>query len=329
MEEDVAAAAAHHPAFTEALAPWEDGQRVPIRPDTFEWWYFDTILDDGSTCVVNFLTKADTGKIGPLTPSIQFNISRPDGTYQQFLHSYPADTFSASTDGCNVSIGPNWVHGNLREYRLHAEGNGMAADLIFADLVPGWRLGPALTPEQAAAQSLGWQPIIPSGTVHGTLTYDGREHHVSGTCYHDHQWGHISPTRTEPLYDYWYWGRAHVGDYSTVFAEIVPKPGTTAELERVFMLARGNRILTVNPTPLTVSAIQDRAAGNGTRYPGHMELDWHSDNKKVQIRLTNPAIIANFGTYLRFLSDIELRVDDGERLSTGSGKAIWEVLHLT
>ncbi len=329
MEEDVTAAAAHQPAFTEALAPWEDGQRVPIRPDTFEWWYFDTIMDDGSTCVVNFLTKADTGKIGPLTPSIQFNISRPDGTYLQFLHSYPVDTYSASTDHCNVHIGPNWVHGTGHDYNLYAEGDGMEADLTLSDLVPGWRFGPALTPEQATAQSLGWQPIIPSGTVRGTLTYDGQEHQVLGTCYHDHQWGHISPNSTSTPYDYWYWGRAHVDDYSTVFAEIVPKPGTNAELQRVFMLARGSRILTVNPKPLTVSAVQDRTASNGTRYPGHVELDWQSDNKSVRIRLTNPAIIANFGKYLRFLSDIEMRIDDGETKSTGSAKAIWEVLHLS
>lgn len=329
MEEDIAAATRHQPAFTEALASWEDGQRVPIRPDTFEWWYFDTIMDDGSTCVVNFLSKADTGRTGPLTPSIQFNISRPDGTYRQFLQSYPADTYSASTDHCNVHLGPDWVHGNLREYTLHAEGDGTTAHLTLSDLVPGWRLGPALTPEKAAEQALGWQPIIPSGTVQGTLTYDGQAHRVSGTCYHDHQWGHISTTRTGPSYDYWYWGRARVGEYSTVFAEIVPKPGSAAELQRVFMLARGDRILTVNPLPLTLSAVQDHAAGNGTRYPGHMKLNWKSNNKRVQIRLTNPTIIANFDNYLRFLSDIAMRVDDGETASTGSAKAIWEVLHLT
>ncbi len=95
------------------------------------------------------------------------------------------------------------------------------------------------------------------------------------------------------------------------------------------MLARGSRILTVNPAPLTVSAVQDQAAGNGTRYPGHMALNWKSDSKEVRIELTNPVIIASFDTYLRFLSDIGLRVEGDGEPSTGSAKAIWEVLHLT
>ena len=37
--------------------PWEDGLRTAAADGTFEWWYFDAHLDDGSTVTVEFHTK--------------------------------------------------------------------------------------------------------------------------------------------------------------------------------------------------------------------------------------------------------------------------------
>jgi hypothetical protein len=37
-------------AWSTDLAVKEDGQRVALTDDNFEWWYFDTIMEDGSTC---------------------------------------------------------------------------------------------------------------------------------------------------------------------------------------------------------------------------------------------------------------------------------------
>ena len=36
------------------IAIWEDGRRTPKSADTFEWWYFDGLLDDGTVVVVWF-----------------------------------------------------------------------------------------------------------------------------------------------------------------------------------------------------------------------------------------------------------------------------------
>src|SRR3984893_2472926 len=36
------------------IAIWEDGRRTPKTADTFEWWYFDGLLDDGTVAVVWF-----------------------------------------------------------------------------------------------------------------------------------------------------------------------------------------------------------------------------------------------------------------------------------
>jgi len=39
------------------VARWEDGARTDNRAGTYEWWYFDAHLDDGSTVTVEFHTK--------------------------------------------------------------------------------------------------------------------------------------------------------------------------------------------------------------------------------------------------------------------------------
>ena len=39
------------------IEAWEDGARTDGGRGTYEWWYFDFSLDDGSTLVIVFLTK--------------------------------------------------------------------------------------------------------------------------------------------------------------------------------------------------------------------------------------------------------------------------------
>ena len=109
-----------HP-WTTDLAVKEDGRRVALVDSTFEWWYFDTIMDDGSTCVVNFLSKRPFLP-GPTAPILQFNIGTPSGKYLQSEASLPASTYSAAADHCDVTVGNSWVKGDLHTYTIHAEG---------------------------------------------------------------------------------------------------------------------------------------------------------------------------------------------------------------
>ena len=44
----------------DSVAPWEDAARTDNRRGTYEWWYFDSHLDDGSTLVVVFMNKPVT-----------------------------------------------------------------------------------------------------------------------------------------------------------------------------------------------------------------------------------------------------------------------------
>jgi hypothetical protein len=39
------------------VAPWEDGMRTSGEAGSYEWWYFDSHLEDGTSLVVTFYTK--------------------------------------------------------------------------------------------------------------------------------------------------------------------------------------------------------------------------------------------------------------------------------
>src|SRR5512137_310295 len=78
------------------VAPWEDGLRADTGPGSFEWWYFDAHLDDGSTAVIVFATKSLLERGGPLKPTLLLTITRPDGQKIDRSKVFPADQFSAS-----------------------------------------------------------------------------------------------------------------------------------------------------------------------------------------------------------------------------------------
>src|SRR5438132_372404 len=123
----------------EHIEPWEDGLRTDGGKGTYEWWYFDAHLSDGSKTVIVFYTKelANVGK--PLTPTIAFTLDRPDGTHIE-RHCYPpAKAFSASKQQCDVRIGPNIFKGDLHSYEIHLDIEDIVADVNLTGTVPPWR----------------------------------------------------------------------------------------------------------------------------------------------------------------------------------------------
>jgi len=59
---------------------WEDGMRTHGGKGTYEWWYFDAHLDDGSKIVIVFYTKAMTEVNKPLKAYATINIDFKDGS---------------------------------------------------------------------------------------------------------------------------------------------------------------------------------------------------------------------------------------------------------
>ncbi len=313
------------------LARYEDGRRVEATDKTFEWWYFDTILNDGSTCVVTFLNKTPFIS-GPLKPTLQINISRPNGEVWQDEFVFAPNEYSANAVKCEVFMGSNNVRdvlGDLQQYELNAGGMGkkglIGANLKLTGVVPAWRTGPYLSQREAAAQWLGEQVIIPSGTVEGQLHLGSESFPVKGTCYHDHQWGGVVASAPNGAVDLsWYWGRFKVVDEkklnerSIVFASVLYEGKPAGAM---FVLANGTRILfDEDPAALTVTPKgkdQDPKFG--------INVDWRSKQGEVHFEMSPGLEIANFdGKYRRFLSDVALNANFAGDPFSGNGKAIWE-----
>ncbi len=93
------------------IASWEDEFRTRSGgPGTFEWWYFDAVLDYGSTMVINFMVKDIRGGGGikqPARPVVTFELDRPDGTHvERALHATVASTIASRSTARTRSCRP-------------------------------------------------------------------------------------------------------------------------------------------------------------------------------------------------------------------------------
>src|SRR4030088_2122045 len=121
------------------VKPWEDGARTDNRRGTYEWWYFDSHLDDGSSLVVVFMNKDLAAPDDPLTPTIRIDLDLADGRSYQKLVTYAPESWNASTRGADVRIGENRYSGGLYTYRIQAAVEEITVDVTLVGEVPPWR----------------------------------------------------------------------------------------------------------------------------------------------------------------------------------------------
>ncbi|MFD1714510.1 lipocalin-like domain-containing protein [Amnibacterium flavum] len=271
---------------------WEDGYRAAATADsTFEWWYFDCQLDDGSTLVVTFSNKPHTDPSGPLTPTVLVIRQHADGSRVHLEPTFPADQFSAATDHCDVTIGKNTVTGDLDTYQLHLEVDGLTADVTINRAAPSWRPGAGVSYfDSAKTHFLAWVVPVPYGTVSATITENGATTTVTGSAYHDHNWGnHLMGS----FLDHWFWGRAHIGDYTVVYVRMTTKGlfGLGQMNIPTFYLAKGEQIITDDLLPLRLETSDDVPGPGHQTYPTHLDWEWQSERGSITMTVTKPKLI--------------------------------------
>lgn len=112
---------------------------APRSAASTEWWYFVARLDDGAKLVVVFLTKEFTALKKPLSPAIRLDLALPDGTSVRKVVELAAETFSVSTETCDVRIGDNAFVGDLHTYTIRARVEEVEVDITLTGQVPAWR----------------------------------------------------------------------------------------------------------------------------------------------------------------------------------------------
>lgn len=330
--------------LTESVQIWEDGLRADTGRGSFEWWYFDAHFEDGSTAVIVFSTKPLLERKGPLKPNVSLTITRPDGTKAAQFPLFPPDQFSAAKDACDVRIGSNRARGDLRRYDVRVEMGGLVAELTFTAIVPPWRPGAGKVYFGDLDHHFAWLSAIPFGTVEGTLTYDGQIHRVRGTGYHDHNWGNVG---LNEVLDHWYWGRAHIGDYTLIFVEQVAADEFGNVRMPVFLLAKGDRILTGDSRPLSMQARDFVPHAGGRSFPRELDFIWASGAESIRLHLRQPELIEGVSLlsllpewqrsiarlfanpyYFRFNAQLKLEINMETVHAMERGPALYEIMIL-
>ncbi len=240
----------------EKIAIWEDGRRTPKSADTFEWWYFDGLLDDGTVVVVWF---GDNWFYGSHDRAVTVELTTPGNPTRRVMRNFK-EPGSFATDRADIKIGPHQFNGDLDTYFIHvdpAETGGVGCDLALRRRVASYR--PATGYIEAGKQFFAWLVPVPEGAVTGTLTADGVTRQVTGSGYHDHNWGNISPAK---LFDSWWWGRGRSGEHTIIASEIHGKSAVGGTSIPLFFIGDEHQV-EVNAFGSDVSTIK----GDPVRHP--------------------------------------------------------------
>jgi hypothetical protein len=336
-----------------SIAPWEDGFRTdPGGPGTFEWWYFDAVLEDGSTVVINFMVKDIRGGGGvnqPVRPVVTFELDRPDGTHVE--RTTPVlDDFSFSADRCDVRVGANTFVGDLHAYAIHVEIEDVVADVTLTGRVPSWRpdTGHMLFGSDRP-HLFAWLPSVPQGAVEATLTIDGQTRTLSGTGYHDHNWGNAA---MQQLINHWYWARGEAGRYCVIASNITAERKYGDTEIPIFMLAKDGKIVAddssfvrfektdEHPDPFTGKPVADitvydydATADGGEHYRVTFARGYTIVNNRMIDSVKGPkhvlAKLVGFdGAYMRFTGQVTVEhLTDGADPAPVTAPALWELMY--
>ncbi len=331
-----------------AVEPWEDGARTSGARGTYEWWYFDFSLDDGSTLVIVFMTKDITRPEGPLTPVVTFTYDGADGVNVTRTVTSAASEYSAARDRCDVRIGACSATGDLRDYTIRFEDAEVQADLRLHGTVPPWRPGTGHAFFGEGRKSFfAWLPSVPQGTAAGTVTIGGVARSVTGVGYHDHNWGNAPLPQ---LVHHWYWGRARIGDYTVIASSITATEAHGGVALPVFMLARGDALLAEDASKVRFSADEPFTdAFTGKPADGRLVYDYLDAGARYRVSFRRATDLARVrfldilppgrrllarlacfdGAYLRFAGTATLERFEGDAVveSVSQETAVWELMY--
>ena len=333
-------------------ASWEHGMRTNGSPGSYEWWYFDTQLEDGTKIVLIFYTKFLTEINGPLSPAISINISRPDGTSEKAIHYFLAKDFFASKHRCEIQIGKNTISEKSGKYFVHLELPEFSGEITYISTLPAWRPGTGHllfgSSKSNNEDYFAWLVGAPKARVEAAVKSSGDiVVNKTGVGYHDHNWGNCSPL---DLMNNWYWARAEVGSYTVIACRIISEQKFSYEPITLCMIAHNNKIIADGFETVKYSS-SDVHVDPFTKKPVAHKLTFTvsgTENEKFIFQLIHEkdlfrdklidqahglqAFLGKLtgfdGAYIRFSGNSQLQRYHQEKLiDRQSAEAIWELMH--
>jgi len=303
------------------VEPWEDAMRTNGESGSYEWWYSDFIFSDGTTVAVAFYSKFLFDTYGSSLPLVTINIVYPDGreVSEQDFSEY-GKKIDASTSIAEVHVKSSYLTYEEGNYHLYYSKDNITFDAIMVSELPMWRPETGHIYFGDEGNYFAWLPAQASSTVTATLEENGIKKELTGTGYHDHNWGN-SPIHEN--INNWYWGRAKAGKYTIIFSDIIAEEKYDYERVPIMMVAKGDKILKLNGSieversSLLTDKTTEKSYANRLRFTQKDEngrtYTIESSRKKDIIFVdmnSLPIETGNRPTYLRSLSDISLIITE-------------------
>lgn len=264
------------------LELWEGGTRIAREPapGSFDWWYFDADLSDGSALVVVFEIGQDYAANRPAY-RVWGELVRPDGQRHRF--AYSAGVAEVSAKRPEVRIGGSFLTGDLTAYRVFVDPSdtgGVGVDVTVRRVCPP-RVSVGDQDNLLASPGVfGWVCLVPRGTLDGALSLRGRQVPVSGTGYHDKNWGTVP---MGSLMDRWLWLRVVAGPYTVVFFAQWPTGSGGAAVHQVFV-ATAEAVL-LNQSGPGAATLTARFPGAVADTPPTIAVEARQDGLRVTVQV--------------------------------------------
>ncbi len=236
---------------------------VPARSSSWaEWLYFK-----GRAGEVQFYM---TFLAGPRLPDgrrvagVRFQLDRAGVTtsYGASTTVDEAELLRAAPDltigGASVRLEGLRYHVTLDLPRLDAAARGRVTGDFSVDAVAGRSLAP-IELRGAGGWVSGYTVPVMSGTLSGAVVADDARVELSGTGYHDHNWGFWEGVS-------WRWGQVQHEGLSFVYGRVIP-PRDAADPERLpgFLVALGPDGPVGYATRVTIEETDEPGAGRPSR----------------------------------------------------------------
>lgn len=272
----------------------EDAMRSkdPYLPGTWEWWYVDCELEDGNQITLVFKNADIFSPIG-LAPLVEIDFALTDGTVS--FNNFPSrpGALRQSRETCDVHIGNSHITGDLKSYRIHAEGYSdkdglMVVDLELESTCESWRpgtgqfVGDASQNVEGDPPNFNWFCAVPGCKVKARYQFAGKTYESEGTGYHDHNWGNIP---MQAVVEQWYWGHGNIGPYTVVGYPIQQRKDLGGAWTNVLMVAKDGKVVADDVSKVTLERIGEQTVpGSDLKLPKTLKFTYQDgDTKYVTI----------------------------------------------
>lgn len=262
---------------------------VPARASSWaEWLYFKGRSGDVQF-YITFLAgpkQADGRRIA----GVRLQLDRA-GSVASYAATEPMDEATLIASAPDLTIVGNRVRLDGLRYRVTLDlpqisprGSGRARADIVIDAVPGRSLTP-IELRGAGSWVSGYTVPVMSGPLSGTIDAAGARFELSGTGYHDHNWGFWEGVS-------WRWGQVQHEGLSYVYGRVIPPPDA-ADPERLpgFLVALGPD----GPVGYTTRVTIDETDDPATKRPTHIVVSGRGADMDLRMEIVVEGAIVTPG----------------------------------